>query len=76
MLQLKSDPQHTYNKGLLGLGSVREDTPNPQETGGPRDFRRWGAGWWGYPSGDKGAEGGMECGTIRGWTGRRIKYGV
>jgi hypothetical protein len=32
-------PQHTYSRGLLGLGSVREDSPNPQETGGPREFR-------------------------------------
>jgi hypothetical protein len=25
--------------GLPGLGTVREDAPIPQETGGPRDFR-------------------------------------
>jgi hypothetical protein len=32
-------PQHIYSRGLLGLGSVREDAPNPQETEGPREFR-------------------------------------
>jgi hypothetical protein len=32
-------PQHIYSRGLLDLGSVREDTPNPQENGGPREFR-------------------------------------
>jgi hypothetical protein len=26
------------------MGSVREDAPNPQETGGPREFR--GLVWW------------------------------
>jgi hypothetical protein len=28
-----------YSRGLLGLGLVREDAPNLQETGGPRGFR-------------------------------------
>jgi hypothetical protein len=40
-------PQHTYSRGLPGLGSVREDAPNPQETGGPKEFRglmQWGWG--------------------------------
>ena len=31
--------QHVYNRGLLGLGLVREDVPNPQETGDLREFR-------------------------------------
>jgi hypothetical protein len=38
---------NTYNKGLPGNGSVREDAPNPQKTGGPREFRGlvgWGQG--------------------------------
>jgi hypothetical protein len=35
-------PTHIYSRGLLGLGSVREDAPNPQETGGPREFRGLG----------------------------------
>ena len=40
-------PQHTYSRGLPGLGSVREDAPNPQETGGPREFRvQVGLGVW------------------------------
>jgi hypothetical protein len=32
-------PQYIYSRGLPGLGSVREDVPNPQETGGSREFR-------------------------------------
>jgi hypothetical protein len=35
---------HIYSRGLLGLGSDREDAHNPQETGPPRVFRglvRW-----------------------------------
>jgi hypothetical protein len=24
---------------------------------------------WGHPHGDRGWEGGMECGTLRGWMG-------
>jgi hypothetical protein len=34
-----------YIRGLLGLDSVRQDAPNPQETGGTRKLRgmfRWG----------------------------------
>jgi hypothetical protein len=30
-----------YKRGLPGLGSVREDVPNPQETGGPREWEAW-----------------------------------
>jgi hypothetical protein len=37
--QLIWDPQHTHNRGLLGLCSFRDNVPNPQETGGPREFR-------------------------------------
>jgi hypothetical protein len=37
--QLRESPQHIYSRGLLGLGLVREDVPNPQETEGPREFR-------------------------------------
>jgi hypothetical protein len=34
--------------------SLREDAPNPQETGGPREFRDL-VGWgWGHPCGDRG----------------------
>jgi hypothetical protein len=32
-------PQHIYSRGLPGLGLIREDAPNSQETGGPREFR-------------------------------------
>jgi hypothetical protein len=32
-------PQHTYSRGLPGLCSIRDDAPNPQETGGHREFR-------------------------------------
>jgi hypothetical protein len=37
--QLIWGPQHTYSRGLPGLCSYRDDVPNPQETGGPREFR-------------------------------------
>jgi hypothetical protein len=40
-----------------GLGLVREDAPNHQETGGPRDLRGlvgWGMREWGHPYGDRG----------------------
>jgi len=30
-------PQQIYSRGLPSLGSVREDTPNPRETWGPRE---------------------------------------
>ena len=63
-----------------GLGSVREDAPNPQETGEPREFRGlrgWGVGrGWRHPPGDRGRGGGIGSGTVRGWTKRVIKSGV
>jgi len=35
-------------------GSVREDAPNPQETGGPRKFKDPGDYMgWGHPCGDR-----------------------
>jgi hypothetical protein len=37
--QLIWGPKHIYSIGLPGLGLVIEDAPNPQETGGPREFR-------------------------------------
>jgi hypothetical protein len=44
-------PQHIYSRGLPGLCSFRDDAPNPQDTGGPREFRgqmgrRVGASPW------------------------------
>ena len=39
-------PTH-IQKRTAGMSSVREDIPNPQETGGPREFRGvvgWGLG--------------------------------
>ena len=50
------------------------DTPNSQETGGPREFRgQVGWGWgWGHPRGDRvGWKGGIGCGTVGGWMGVR-----
>ena len=38
------------------MGSVRDDTPNPQETGDPREFRGlvgYGVGQWGHPCRNK-----------------------
>jgi hypothetical protein len=37
--QLIWGPQHIYSRGLQGLGLVKDDTPNPQETGGPKEFK-------------------------------------
>jgi hypothetical protein len=34
---VQGGPQHIYSRGLLGLDSVREDAPTPQETWGPRE---------------------------------------
>jgi hypothetical protein len=42
-------PQHTHSRGLPGLCSFRDDAPNPQETGGPREFKGqvgWGESTW------------------------------
>jgi hypothetical protein len=63
-------PQHTYNRGLPGLCSFRNDAPSPQETGGPREFRGqvgWGVGNIHLETGVWG--GGMGCGTVRGLMG-------
>jgi hypothetical protein len=41
-------PQQINSRGLLGLCSSRDDVPNPQETGGLREFRGLvGWGLWG-----------------------------
>jgi hypothetical protein len=39
---LVRSPRHIYNRGLLDLLSVREDSPNPQETGSPREWEGLG----------------------------------
>jgi len=60
-----------YSRGLRGLGSVREDAHNRQQARGPRKM--------GWVDGDILVEisgGGMGCGTVEGWTRRRIKSGV
>jgi hypothetical protein len=37
--------------------NLRDDVPNPQETGGPREFRGLVAWWWlGHPHGDRETE--------------------
>ena len=63
-------PQHTHSRGLPGLCSFRDDAPNPQETGGPREFR--GQLGWEIGGGDilleTGEWGGMGCGIVGGWT--------
>jgi hypothetical protein len=58
-------------RGLPGLGSDREDSLNPQETGGPREFRGlvgWVMGIFLWRQGV-----GRKYGTVRGWTGGGIK---
>ena len=45
-----------YSRGLPGLGLVREDTPNPPEIKGPREFRGLVGRHWGHPCGVREAE--------------------
>jgi hypothetical protein len=71
--QLIWGPQHIYSRGLLGLGSVKEVADNPQEIGGPREFRGLGDGGRNTLMETGGQEGGMRCGIIRGRTGRGKK---
>jgi hypothetical protein len=59
---------------MLGLCSIRDDSPNPQETGGSRTFR--GQVVWGVGHGDilveiGGWKGGMGCETVEGWMGKK-----
>jgi hypothetical protein len=63
-------PQQIYSRGLSGLGLGREDAPNPQVTGDPREF----IVLVGLEVGDGdilvetwGQRGGMGCGTVGGW---------
>jgi hypothetical protein len=72
--QLIGGPQHIYSTGLPGLGSIREDAPNRQETGGPRERR----GLMEWKDGDIHMEmgGRYEVWNSRGWSGRGIKSGV
>ena len=71
--QLIWGPQHIYRRAL---GSVREDSPSPQETGGPREFRGLMA-WSGDILVETGGQGGgTECGTVGKWIRRVIKSGV
>jgi hypothetical protein len=64
-------PTHTQQRNAES-GSVREEAPNPQETGGRRKGEVWGGEGMGE-MGQVGVGGNMECGTVRGWTGRGIK---
>jgi hypothetical protein len=58
----------------MGLGSVTEDAPNPQENRSPRGLMvEWvvGGGWWRHSHGDRGGEKvwdmeHSECGLGRG----------
>jgi hypothetical protein len=53
--------------------------PNPQETGGPREFRNlvgFGVGGGDILVEAEGGGGGMGCGTVKGLPGRGIKSGV
>ena len=71
MQRLLCSRQRFLNLSALVVGSVREDAPNPQETGGSREFRGLVAsgvgggdileetGGWGV---------GMGHGIFRGWT--------
>jgi hypothetical protein len=51
-------PPNICSRGLLCLGSFREDTPNLQETGNKK-FRYlvwWGIWEWQHPCGDRDEE--------------------
>jgi hypothetical protein len=73
--QLIWGPQHTYSRGLLGLCSFRDDAPNPQETGGPRESRgQVGWGWGIHMETGEGWGGGVGCGAVGGWMGRGRKW--
>jgi hypothetical protein len=61
-------PQHTYSRGLPGLCSFRDDAPNLQETGVPREFRGqvgWGLGVFKWRWGQVGRRCGM-------WSSQRV----
>jgi hypothetical protein len=66
--QLIWGPQQTYIRGLLGLDSFRDDVPNPQETGGPREFRNQ-MGWRVRASTWRWGRVGRSCGM---WSSRRV----
>jgi hypothetical protein len=54
-------PTH-YSRGLLGLDLIREDSLNPQEIGGPREYGALCGVWmggWGHPVNDGGMSYGM-----------------
>ena len=55
----------------MGLCSFRDDAPNPQETGGPKEFRgQMGLGW-GHPCGEgMWWEGVVGCGAVGRWEGK------
>jgi hypothetical protein len=48
----------------MDMCSIRDDAPNPQETGGPREFRGQVGSGWGRTCGDSGWRGGIGCGTV------------
>ena len=67
---------HIYRRGLLGLGLVREDAPNPQVTGDLRESRGL-VGWvWDSCGHRRGKGGGIRCGRAREKTRKGIKFGV
>jgi hypothetical protein len=58
----------TQSRGLLSLGLVREDAPNLQETGGPREFR--GLVGWGVETSSLRQGGGEEVWDVEQFEGR------
>jgi hypothetical protein len=63
-------PTHIEQR-TAGSGSVRDDVPNPEETGGPREFRDqvgWEVGVGDILLETEGWERGMGCGTVGGWS--------
>jgi hypothetical protein len=59
--------------GVLGPQLIRDDAPNSQETGGPREFR--GQAGWGVGASrwrQVGCGGGVGCGSVEGGVGDGI----
>jgi hypothetical protein len=68
----KKKTLHIYSSGLLGLCSFRNDAPNPQETGGPREFRGQ-VGWQVGASTWRWGEVGRKCAK---WSSWRLDVGA
>ena len=68
-------PQHIYSRWLQGLCSFRDDAPNPQQTGGSKEFQVvWGVGSSTWRQ--VGAEEVWDVQQLEGGSGGGMKYNV